>query len=102
MTIYKIEEIPQGVIDDIADHFQSVVWENYGKPITIEIQTRKSNYNRIIAENVEGVVLDAVTFEPKTVVGTKIEHYLVRGIFTDDIADIYAVIYAGNSVANYL
>jgi hypothetical protein len=34
MTTINLEEIPQGVLDDIADSFEVVTFENYMKPVT--------------------------------------------------------------------
>lgn len=95
MTVIKREDIPQGVLDEITQHYETVTWDNYGAPITENVVTRKTHYHRVIAENVEGTVLDSETFEPKTIVGTQKDSYLVRGVFTDTACDVYAVMSAG-------
>jgi hypothetical protein len=100
MTIIKREDIPQGVLDEIAQHYEIVTWGNYGAPITENVVTRKTYYNRLVAENVEGTALDPITFETKTIIGTQLESYLVRGIFTDNTCDAYAVISGGLVVRN--
>jgi hypothetical protein len=46
-------------------------------------------------------VLDSKTFESKLITGTKMECYLVRGVFTADTADIYSVLSAGIGVSNF-
>ena len=38
MTTIKIEEIPQGVLNDIADSFKVVTFENYMKLVTAECE----------------------------------------------------------------
>lgn len=101
MTTINLEEIPQGVLDDIADSFEVVAFENYMKPVTAECEFRRSNYRRFVADNVEGWVLDSKTFESKLITGTKMECYLVRGVFTADTADIYSVQSAGIGVSNF-
>lgn len=99
MTINR-EEIPKSIIDEISNLYKTVTFENYGKPVTKECVTRKIRYQRFIAENVQGIALDPVTLEPKTITGTQKEHYLVRGIFSDDLAEIYSVMSAGICVEN--
>ena len=101
MTTINLEEIPQGALDDIADSFEVVTFENYMKPVIAECEFKQSNYRRFVADNVEGWVLDSKTFESKLITGTKMECYLVRGVFTADIADIYSVISAGIGVSNF-
>ena len=101
MTTINLEEIPQGVLDDIADSFEVVTFENYMKPVTAECEFKRSNYRRVVADNVEGWVLDSKTFESKLITGTKMECYLVRGVFTADTADIYSVLSAGIGVSNF-
>lgn len=100
MTTINIEEIPQGVLDEIADSFKVVTFENYMKLVTDECEFRKSNYRRFIASKVEGWVLDSKTFESKLITGSEMECYLVRGVFTADTADIYSVQSAGTVVSN--
>jgi hypothetical protein len=97
MTIINREEIPQGVLDDIYNHYEEITFDNYGKPVTDQVVTRASNYYRVIAENVECTVLDRDTFEPTLMVGTERDSYLVRGIFTDNACDVYAVMSSGIS-----
>jgi hypothetical protein len=101
MTTINLEEIPQGVLDDIADCFEVVTFENYMKPVTAECELRRSNYRRFVANNVEGWALDSKTFESKLITGTTMECYLVRGVFTADTADIYSVLSAGIGVSNF-
>ena len=101
MTTINLEEIPQGVLDDIADCFEVVTFENYMKPVTAECELRRSNYRRFVANNVEGWALDSKTFESKLITGTTMECYLVRGVFTADPADIYSVLSAGIVVSNF-
>ena len=101
MTTINLEEIPQGVLDDIADSFEVVTFENYMKPVIAECEFKQSNYRRFVANNVEGWVLDSKTFESKLITGTKMERYLVRGVFTVDTADIYSVLSAGIGVSNF-
>jgi len=101
MTTINLKEIPQGVLDDIADCFEVVTFENYIKPVTAECEFRRSNYRRFVANDVEGWVLDSKTFESKLITGTKTECYLVRGVFTADTADIYSVQSAGTGVSNF-
>jgi hypothetical protein len=93
--IINREEIPQGVLDDIYNHYEEITFDNYGKPVTEQVVTKASNYYRVIAENVECTVLDRDTFEPTLMVGTEKESYLVRGIFTDNACDVYAVMSSG-------
>lgn len=95
------EQIPQGVLDEIAHRFETVSWENYGLPLTAEVVTRKVKFKRFIAYNVEGIALDPITFEPKTIVGKQQEEYLVRGIISENHFDIYALMSAGIVVSNY-
>ena len=99
MTTINREEIPQAILDEISNQYEILTFENYGKPVTAECVTRKIRYQRVIAENVQGIALDPVTFEPKTITGTQKESYLVRGIFSDS-ADIYSVMSAGIYVEN--
>jgi hypothetical protein len=100
MTIINREEIPEAILDEISNCYKTVTFEHYGKPVTKECVSRKIRYQRFIAENVQGIVLDNVTFEPITITGTEKEGYIVRGIFSDDSADIYSVISVGNYVEN--
>lgn len=95
MNVLTREDIPQGVLDEITQHYETVTWDNYGAPITENVVTRKTYHNRVIAENVEMTVLDSVTFEPKTIVGTQLESYLVRGVIADNTCDVYAVMTTG-------
>ena len=101
MTTINLKEIPQGVLDDIADCFEVVTFENYMKPVTAECEFRRSNYRRFVDNNVEGWALDSKTFESKLITGTKRECYLVRGVFTADPTDIYSVLSAGIVVSNF-
>lgn len=95
MTIINREEISKAILDEISNLFKTVTFEHYGKPVTEECVVRKIRYQRFMAENVQGIVLDTVTFEPMMITGTQKESYLVRGIFSNDSADIYSVISAG-------
>ena len=98
MNIIARENIPQEVLDDISQHYETMTWDNYGNPVTENVFSKSSNYRKIIAENTECVVLDSKTFEPKTVIGTQQEGYIVRGIFSDNDCDVYAVISSGIAV----
>ena len=100
MTIIKRENIPQGVVDEIAQHYKIISWDNYGEPVNENVVTRKTYYNRCIAENTEATAVDPITFETKTIIGTQLESYLVRGVFTDNTCDVYAVMSAGIVVRN--
>jgi len=95
MKTINREEIPQGVLDDIYNHYEEIIFDNYGKPATDQVVTKASNYYRVIAENVECTVLDRDTFEPTLMVGTEKESYIVRGIFTGSTCDVYAVMSSG-------
>jgi hypothetical protein len=98
--IIPLEQIPQGVLDEIAHCFETVIWRNYGLPYTTEVVTRKVKFKRFIADNVEGIVLNPTTFEPKTIVGKQQEEYLVRGIIRENYFDVYAVVSVGILVSN--
>ena len=99
--IFSREQIPQGVLDEITHCFETVSWENYGLPPTNEVVSRLVKFKRFIADNVEGIALDPITFEPKTIVGKQQEEYLVRGIIRENYFDVYAVMSAGIVVSNY-
>lgn len=102
--IFRFEEIPQEIIDELTGAFKSVSFENYGKPIGItegnywQIESRKLRYHRFIPEIAEGYALDPITFERKKVVGSQSEGYMVRGIFNGDVADIYVVQSVGTTI----
>jgi hypothetical protein len=98
--IIPLEQIPQGVLDEFAHCFETVTWENYGLSPTSEVETRRLKFKRFIADNVEGIVLNPTTFEPKTIVGKQQEEYLVRGIIKENYFDVYAVISLGILVSN--
>lgn len=99
--IIEIENIPAGVIEDIKRHYTEVSFENYNKPVTTECVTKKCNYARFVNHNTVSTLIDPITFETKEIVGGDImEGYVVRGVFTEATADIYAVIPSGLFVTN--
>lgn len=90
------EEIPQGVLDDIYDHYEEITFENYGKPVNENCKSRKSNYTQLVESNVTAVIMNSETFMPETVAGVdKFLGFVVRGEFTDNSADIYMVMPIG-------
>ena len=91
-TIINFDDIPIKVIEDIKQHYQSVSFENYSKPIPEDCLSKASNYKRLIEHNAKGTVLDTVTFEPTEYTGDRMESYIVRGVFTDTSADVYAIV----------
>lgn len=100
MTIRR-DDIPQGVLDEIAQHYETVIWDHYGDHPKDNVVSRKTSHHRIIAENVECTVLDSETFEPKTIVGTQKESHIVSGVFTDTACDVYAGMSAGIAVVKH-
>ena len=100
MKNYELEDIPQGVIDNIKEHYPNVVFDNYGKPFTEKCVSRKSLYKQTIEQNVDHLVVNAETFMPEMAHGVDvIESYVVRGEFDNDTADIYAVVSGGKVVS---
>lgn len=91
--IIEIENVPAEVIEDIKCHYTEVSFENYNKPVTTECVTKKSNYTRFANHNAVPTLVDPITFETKEIVdGDIVQGYVVRGVFTEAMADIYAVI----------
>ena len=92
MTIINREEIPQGVLDDIYNHYEEITFDNYGKAYTPECVSRASSYRDIVEHNISKLVMNPDTFMPEMAHGVDLlGSYVVRGVFTPNSADIYAV-----------
>jgi len=79
----KIDEIPQGVIDDLNEHHENVVFD-LNETAGSELTTVKSNYVFESDEEDTGVVLDPETFKPYHARGYLNIGYLVRYIESDN------------------
>ena len=84
------EEIPQGVIDDLTEHFGTVTFE-LDASIDENTKSMKSNYFDKDVEIVEGTVLD-VEFNSVTTQGRHGKSYLVRLNETPDGVSLKQVI----------
>lgn len=92
MTPINREEIPQGVLDDIYNHYEEITFNNYGKAYTTECVSRVSGYSNIVEHNVSKLIMNSETFMPEMAHGVDLlGSYVVRGVFTNNSADIYSV-----------
>jgi translation initiation factor 2 alpha subunit (eIF-2alpha) len=86
------EEIPQGVHDDLAEHFETVIYA-IGSPVTENSTAMKSNYMERGEELQEFEVLeDNITNKLVKVRGYEAFGFIIRGDVDKDTIIVRAVV----------
>lgn len=79
-----LDQIPQGVINDIHKYYKKVELLLDGK-IDMNTVTRKSNYIHNLKDTAEPrTLIDAITFETKEITGILAMTYVIRGNINEE------------------
>lgn len=87
-----LEDIPDGIINEIKSLYSDVSFEHYGEPLNDNCVSRKSSYIRDCGIAGPAYLLDPITMKPVWHEKSSLkESFFVRGEFNESSANVYQV-----------